>query len=458
MPSPTDPRRPTPAATDWAASTEAPTVEELTTPLQPLAQPGEISPETLSEARHILRRCDQLAALSADPEGIERVSLSREHRMANTLAATWMQELGMRTRQDAVGNLWGRIEGRDPGLPALVLGSHLDTVPGAGRYDGVLGVLLALHVVHRVQERWHEMPVALEVVAFTDEEGTRFGTALMGSRAVAGDPDDAWWTATDARGVSVPDALRGFGLSAERIGDAARDPASIAAYLEAHIEQRPFLERAGQSLGVVTGIAGARRMRIRLRGEARHAGTPYDLRHDALLGASRAITAIMDLAERTGASATVGHIAVAPDAVNVVPGSAEFSLDYRTDDDAHRDAEIERIRQELLRICTAGGLELEMADTHRAATVTCAPGLRAAVEQGITETTGEQRPLELFSVAGHDAMAMAGITDMAMMFIRCRGGISHNAAEAVTLDDVARALDAFERAALLVAVRGGGGR
>ena len=439
-----------------AFTTSIPTVKEAIEPPIPEVRNPTISLKSYQDAAKVLKRCNQIAMYSAVEDGIERVSFSKEHRVVNTLVSTWMRELGMQTHQDAAGNQWGRLEGKHPGLPALVLGSHLDTVPSAGRYDGILGVMLALSVVKRLGPIWHQMPFALEVVGFTDEEGTRFGTALLGSNAVAGTFEDSWWLKSDDRGIKLEDAFVNFGLDPARAELATRRPEQIVAYFEAHIEQRPYLERAGQALGVVTSIASAKRLMIKITGETRHAGTPYDIRKDALLAASRAIPMIMEYAEANTASATVGHIRVSPDAVNVVPGVAEFSLDYRTDYDDVRDAELEHLIGKIRSMCS--GLDVEVRQLHEAEAVRCAPALREIVTQSIADTTETDLPLNLFSVAGHDAMAMNSITEVAMLFIRCGGGISHNPRESVTIDDVAQALDAFERMVLLKAAQHGGAK
>ena len=220
-------------------------------------------------ARRVMARCEELARVSADAASIERVYLSPEHARVNRLAAEWMRELGMRTWQDAAGNQVGRIG--DPAAPALMLGSHLDTVLDAGRYDGIAGVLMALEVVRLLRvpagegtgDGWTvPLPFAIEVVAFSDEEGTRFGKALLGSSAVAGTWSDAWWDLADADGVSLRQAFLEFGLDPGRVGEAARRPDELVGYLEAHIEQGPELDRAGEPLAVVSSIASARRFQL----------------------------------------------------------------------------------------------------------------------------------------------------------------------------------------------------
>jgi allantoate deiminase len=225
----------------------------------------DLTPDRLAAAgRRVMARCDELARVSASIEGIERVYLSPEHARVNRLVAQWMREIGMTPRQDAAGNLWGRLGAKDGSRadpagegPALVLGSHLDTVPDAGRYDGIAGVLMALEVARLLRAPdpgltpRAALPFALEVVAFSDEEGTRFGKALLGSSAVAGTWDEDWWALTDEDGTPLRQAFLEFGLDPARIGEAARRPEEVVAYLEAHIEQGPQLDRRGESRGIV---------------------------------------------------------------------------------------------------------------------------------------------------------------------------------------------------------------
>lgn len=406
-------------------------------------------------AAEVLDRCHRLDLYSASPHHLERVYLTTEHASANRLAAQWMERAGLHTWTDAAGNQWGRREGRTPGLPALVLGSHLDTVPDAGSYDGMLGVVMAIAVAERL--RGVDLPFALEVVGFSDEEGARFGKALLGSQAVAGTWDPDWWDLRDKEGVTLHQAFLDFGLDPRRIGEAARTPESILGYLEAHIEQGPYLEAADRSLGFVTTIAGARRFHLSVVGEARHAGgTPYPRRRDALVGASEAVVAIERLAKASDCIATVGRIEVHPGAVNVIPGRADFSLDLRAATDAERDEMWEVVRAEIETICERRGLRFEVFETHSAPAAPCAPWLQQAVVVGIgsTDDAGAQEPMGLWSRAGHDAMAVAAVADIGMLFVRCHDGISHHPAEDVREIDVARALDALEHTVRHVAELG----
>lgn len=391
----------------------------------------------------ILDRCDELAALSSQPDRLERVHLSPEHAAANALVAGWMREAGLSTWQDAAGNQCGRLEGREPDLPALLLGSHIDTVPDAGRYDGMLGVLLAIAVAARFGGS-SELPFALEVVAFSDEEGTRFGTALLGSRALAGTWDDGWWELTDAHGISLAEAFQRFGLDPARLPSAFRRPETLVGYLEVHIEQGPILEDADRQLAVVTSIAGARRFELTMTGQAGHAGgTPYDRRRDALVGASELVLAVEELSRSRGVIGTVGRLQAFPGGVNVIPGRVEFSLDLRAEFDEDRDECLRLIDEAADEIARRRRLAFTKQEIYRADAVVCDPDLRAAVEAGIRSTV-DDAPLAFWSRAGHDGMAVVAVTPIAMMFLRCRGGVSHHPDESVRREDVAAALDAYE--------------
>ena len=409
------------------------------------------APAQIGAARAIAR-CDVLAALSSLPTGIERVAFSEEHRAANALVGEWMREAGLTVRQDAAGNICGRLEGERDGLPALVLGSHLDTVTDAGRYDGMLGVLLAIEVAERVDTA--ALPFALELIGFTDEEGTRFGNALLGSRAFAGRVGEDWLATPDRAGTIVAQAMTAFGLDPARIGDAARRPEELVGYLEAHIEQGPHLIDADRPLAVVTAIAGARRFALQVTGRAGHAGgTPYPRRRDALVAASEIVVEIERIAIETGTIGTVGRIRAFPGGVNVVPGVCRFSLDLRGETDEARDAAFERIDAFAREVCARRGVEWRTDEFYRADATTCDPALVAAVDAGV-RATGDADPLHLWSRAGHDGMAVRDVTGVAMLFLRCgNDGISHHPDETVTEEDTAAALAAFEAAVLAVAAQ-----
>ena len=403
-----------------------------------------------AEAALILERCDDLAGLSSQPERLERVHLSPEHAAANQLVGRWMEEAGLSTWQDAAGNQCGRREGSEPDLPALLLGSHIDTVPDAGRYDGMLGVLLAIAVANRLRDT--DLPFALEVVAFSDEEGTRFGSALLGSRALAGTWDDDWWNLTDENGITLFEAFQDFGLDPARLPGAFRRPETLVGYLEAHIEQGPILDEADRQLAVVTSIAGARRFELTVTGKAGHAGTPWARRRDALAAASELVLEIERLAREQEVLATVGKLEVFPGGINVIPGRVEFTLDLRAEFDADREECLRAIEDSARLIESRRDVAVDVTEFYRADAVVCDLDLRGAIEAGI-RSTGDDSPMAFWSRAGHDGMAVSAVTPVGMLFVRCKGGVSHHPDESVTRADVAAALDAYEAAVRTLAAR-----
>ncbi|AYO85769.1 allantoate amidohydrolase [Methylobacterium brachiatum] len=387
-------------------------------------------------APRIQARLDALAAITAEPGTITRLYLTPEQASAEALVAGWMREAGMAVRHDAVGNLIGRIEGPEPGGPALVVGSHLDTVRNAGRYDGPLGVITGIACVEALARDGIRLPHALEVVAFADEEGVRFSATLIGSRAFAGRLDPAVLDVADADGVTLAAAMRDYGLDPAAIASAARSPDAVLGYLELHIEQGPMLEKAGLPVGVVTAISGASRLDFTLTGEAGHAGTvAMSERRDALAGAAECVLAVE--ARCRGEAhlvGTVGRIQALPGAVNTIPGAVRFSLDLRAPDDGQRLAALADIAATVAAIAERRHLDLETRPLHEAGAIPCDPGLTDLVREAVA---AEGLPvLALPSGAGHDGMAVAAIAPIAMVFVRCRGGISHNPAEFATLPDI----------------------
>jgi allantoate deiminase len=377
----------------------------------------------LSDAAKVLERCARLGEISEEGFLLRRFG-TEAMRRANELVGGWMREAGLEVRTDPLGNLIGR---RAAGPRTLMLGSHLDTVRDAGLYDGPLGVMVALAAVERLRER---LPFAVEVVGFADEEGVRFGTAYLGSSAVAGRFRVEWLGLHDDDGV----ALRA--LLEEDPAAAARDPEELLGYVEVHIEQGPVLERLGEPVGIVDSIAGQSHAAVIFRGEAGHAGTvPMDLRRDALAAAAEWVLAV-EAAGRPGLVATVGRLEVDPGARNVIPGAATLTLDVRHADDGERRAAVAALRGHAERIASARGVELDWEDAGEV------PAVR--MDERLTALLGEGLP-RLPSGAGHDAAMMASITPAAMLFVRCRGGISHNPAESVDEADVAVAIDVLER-------------
>jgi allantoate deiminase len=354
-------------------------------------------------------------------------------------------------RRDAIGNIIGRSANAEPDAPALMLGSHLDTVPDAGRYDGVLGVLAGIAVAERLRER--ELTFALEVVAFADEEGSRFGTAFLGSSVLAGSFDREALGRVDTDSVSLEEAVRAFGGDPGGLEEAGLAPGALVGYAELHIEQGPALEASGLPLGVVSGISGQTRAVLRLTGTPGHAGTiPMELRRDALAAAAQVIGEVESLAHDTpGLVATVGDITVLPGAPNVIAGRAELVLDVRHPEDTHRIWAVGRLRERAGEIAEARGIELEWEPLHEQAAVRCDPGLTGRMFQAL-EDVGVQ-PNALASGAGHDAATMARVAPVTMLFVRCAGGVSHHPDESVDEADVALAVDALTRFVELVAER-----
>jgi allantoate deiminase len=388
-----------------------------------------------------MERCDALAAFSEEPGRLTRRFATKALRGASNAVGAWMAEAGMEVREDAAGNLVGRYAPSGEGEGALLLGSHLDTVRDAGRYDGALGVLAAIGAVAALAERGERLPFAVEVYAFSDEEGTRFGTGYLGSAAVAGAFDPAWLERRDEDGVSMADALRAYGGDPDRLAEARRDGADLVGYVELHIEQGPVLEERGLPVGVVEAIAGQTRWDVELRGAAGHAGTvPMESRHDAACAAAELVLAVEESArERPGLVATVGELTALPGAANVIPGEARLSVDVRHADDAVRREALAVIEGEAERIAARRGLAVTSRPRFEHGAVRCSPELVTALEAAVAASGVE--PLRLVSGAGHDAVQLAGAMPVGMLFVRCAGGVSHDPAEAVAEDDVATALD-----------------
>jgi allantoate deiminase len=393
--------------------------------------------------RRIRERCDALARCSESSGALTRTFLSKEQRAANDLVLAWMRDAGMRAGLDAIGNAVGRYEAAAPGARCLILGSHLDTVRDAGRYDGMLGVISAIECVGVLNARGKRLPHAIEVIGFADEEGVRFGSTLLGSRAVAGTFDSQVLDALDAQGISVRDAMVDFGLDPGRIADAAHQRADVLAYAELHIEQGPVLEAEGLPVGVVTAINGADRVAVDVVGMAGHAGTvPMNLRRDALAAAAECVMAVESRCsgepELVG---TVGRLEAAPGATNVIPGRVRFTLDIRAPRDDERRRATTDVEAAIASICARRGVKVDLRPMHVGKTTPCAPWLQDQIAKAIA---AEGLPVRrLPSGAGHDGMAMVDLTDVGMLFVRCKGGISHNPLESITEDDAALSARVF---------------
>ena len=398
----------------------------------------ETPPEELGEMSgpRLRERLEALAKISDEAGALTRLYLSPAHRRAADLIRQWMEEAGMTSFIDGAGTVVGRYDGETPESPTLLLGSHIDTVRDAGCFDGTLGVAVAIAVVSHFAEVGRRLPFALEVLAFGDEEGIRFPTALTGSRALAGTLGSEPLEARDADGITVRKALVAFGCDPADIPLAARDPRQVIGYLEVHIEQGTRLEAEDLPVGLVSGISGAMRLSIEVEGTAGHAGTlAMDRRSDALCGAAEMVLAIEARAQALGdLLATVGCIEVRSGAVNVVPGAATFTLDVRAFDDELRRSTLEAMLADAGDIAFRRGLRLRHRIEYDQTTTQCDTRLL-----GFFSTAMERhrlRPILLASGAGHDGLAVAALCPIAMLFVRCRDGISHHPAEEVENSDM----------------------
>jgi len=380
-----------------------------------------------------MRRRAELATLSDTPGALTRLFLSPAHKRAVSLVEGWMREAGLETHMDAIGNLVGQKGGGKK----LLLGSHIDTVRDAGWYDGNFGVLAAIEAVQAAGD----LPYGIEIIAFGDEEGVRFPQTLAGSRAVAGTFDPAALAGRDADGISMGEALAAFGGDSGAIAALARNPTDVLGYVELHIEQGPVLEAENLAVGIVTAINGASRFAVVVTGNAGHAGTvPMPMRRDALAAASEMVLAVEAVGRSTpDLVATVGALAVHPGAPNSVPGVVKFSIDVRAPADATRHEAVLAITNAFDRIAGSRNVDLSMTQTHDAPAVICASRLREQLAEAVK--ANGITPRFLPSGAGHDAMAIAELCPVAMLFVRCKGGISHTPEESITPEDAQTAID-----------------
>ncbi|WP_404480434.1 allantoate amidohydrolase [Novosphingobium sp. BL-52-GroH] len=396
-----------------------------------------MSAHDLPGGARAVARCDALrvAPYSDIEGGLFRAYLTPAYTAAQGALTGWMEAAGMCVRRDAAANLVGRYEGLEPDAPALVIGSHLDSVRDGGPYDGPLGIMLGIEAVAALEGR--RLPFAIEIYAFGDEEGSRFPAAMLTSRAVAGTLDASALDVADAQGVTLAQAL-------PTVADyltARRDPAATLAYLEAHIEQGPVLEADGLAVGTVTGIAAQLRYAVTVKGMAGHAGTTtMRLRRDPLAGAAAMLLAVEQLArgDNSDVVATVGTIEALPGAPNVIPGEVRFTIDVRSGAETRRNSVAEAILDRIAEIAEARDLDLAVALVHDLAASPCDPALMDLMDAALAAAGQPVR--RLVSGAGHDAMVMAALCPTAMLFIRCREGISHNPAEHVEPADAEIAL------------------
>jgi allantoate deiminase len=399
----------------------------------------------LIDGERLWRRISDLGEIGKqEGGGVTRLSFTDEERAAKDRVALYMEEASLSVYEDAAGNLFGRREGIDPDLPAVLIGSHVDSVYSGGNFDGPLGVLAGVEVLHTMEQQEIETEHPVEIVAFTDEEGVRFSFGMIGSRALAGKltPEDLT-SYRDDNGVSIAEAMRACGLDPEKIGEAARPEDSIKAYVELHIEQGSVLENENLPVGIVMGIAGPVWLRFYLEGETGHAGaTPMNLRHDALAAAAEIMNIVEREAAKTGTSVgTVGQLEVEPGGINIIPGKARFSLDLRDIEEGVRDRVEGRILKEAEETCRRRGVRLQIETLQRLAPTPCSDLVRSAAERAC-EKLGI-RPHALPSGAGHDGMQLTDLCPMGMIFVRSKNGVSHNPDEWSSQQDCAVGADAL---------------
>ncbi|WP_112662239.1 allantoate amidohydrolase [Microvirga flavescens] len=397
----------------------------------------------LSLGQRVMALIEDLSRHTDEPGRLTRLYLSPAHRAAAEATKGMMQAAGLAAHIDALGSVVGRLDGKNPQAPALIIGSHIDTVVNAGRYDGNLGVVLGIVVAEALKAEGIVPSCPIEVIAFGDEENVRFPTTLSTSLALSGSYDLAWLNGKDAQGITLREALQKFGGDPDGIAALKRDPSRYRGYLEVHIEQGPQLEAQNLPVGIVTAINGATRARIRVTGEAGHAGTvPMAMRRDAFAAAAEMTLAI----ERIGllhpdTVATVGVATVQPGAVNVIPAQVDFALDARSPDDAQRHAMVEAIASECRAIAARRRVDFTFEPFTDSPAMPMDRGLMGEFEKSVKSLGFPARLLP--SGAGHDAMAVAALCPVAMLFVRCKGGISHTPAESITVEDAdvaARAL------------------
>ena len=393
--------------------------------------------ELTTRAEEVIGRCLRLASFSEDADGTRRTFLSPPMHACHREIARWMEPLDAQVRIDAAGNFRAVYPAALTHASRLLIGSHLDTVPNAGAYDGVLGVVLAIALLEQLRGR--RLPFAIEVIGFSEEEGVRFGAPFIGSRALVGRLDQELLGTLDHRGVSVREAVEEFGLNPEEICGAALDNDALG-YLEFHIEQGPVLEQLNRPLAAVEAIAGQSRLEFTFLGHANHAGTtPMHLRSDAIAGAAEWISAVERVAQEVhGLVATVGKIEAKPGASNVIASEARLTLDVRHRSDETRARAVDNLIRQAQGIAVRRGLSVRENVVLSQHAVAMDPFLVGEIEQAIVKTGC--KPHRIVSGAGHDAMILAETIPSAMIFLRTPGGISHDPAESVLQDDVEKAI------------------
>jgi allantoate deiminase len=383
-----------------------------------------------------------LGSVSAEPNRLIRTFLSPAHRGAANLVSKWMTDAGLSVSEDALGTVRGSLAGSGP--KRLLIGSHIDTVVEAGMFDGPFGVIAGILAAEHFARIGRPLPFGIDVLAFGDEEGVRYSATLASSSASAGHFDFSTLELVDTDGVSLAEAITRYGKNPADIPAAAYEPGSAAAYVEVHIEQGPVLEYRNQPLGVVNSIAGQTYLNVELLGEAGHAGTvPMLLRRDALAGAAETILTAERMARDTKGEvvATVGHMHIPAAASNVIAGNVALTVDIRAGADAARINFVEKFKKEVREMADKRHLGLSITTTRNVPTTPCDAAIQDGFAAAIKSVGGE--PLKLSSGAGHDGTAMAKLCPVGMLFVRCRGGISHNPAEYASPSDMGLAVAAL---------------
>ncbi|AKZ64756.1 allantoate amidohydrolase [Herbaspirillum hiltneri N3] len=386
----------------------------------------------------IMEWAEEIGAWSEDEGALTCTYMTDAHRRTADQIAHWMREAGMHAHIDAVGNVVGRYLSTDPQAKTLMTGSHYDTVRNGGKYDGREGILLPIAIVRHLHEKGETLPFHFEIIAFSEEEGVRFKSTFLGSNAIIGQFDLNLLNLTDRDGVSMRDVLTQAGHDVTTIPQIARDPSDLLGYVEVHIEQGPVLLNRDLPVGIVTSIAGSSRYLVNLKGVASHAGTtPMSMRKDAAAAAAEIILYVEQRCsqdQHASLVGTVGQLQVPNGSTNVIPGACTLSLDIRAARDDVRDAAVEDVLGKIEEICQRRSVDANIEKTVSAPAAPCAGWLMQQLAAA-TERAGV-KPFELASGAGHDAMTIARITDVAMLFTRCgNGGISHNPLETMTADD-----------------------
>ncbi|TCP61658.1 allantoate deiminase [Rhodovulum bhavnagarense] len=399
---------------------------------------------TIEWGQEAARRLERLAGLSEPGPGVSRLPFTPQHRAALDLLTGWMGDAGLSVELDDAGTLVGRLDG-PVGAGTFYLGSHQDSVREGGAYDGIMGVVLSIVALEKLRCEGVALPFAVEVLAFADEEGVRFPTALIGSRALASSYDPDVLDMADADGITLREAMTGFGLDPARIPELARPRDTALGYLETHIEQGPVLEAAQEALGIVTAICGIERHAIRVTGATGHAGTlPMEGRRDALVGAAALVAEVRRLAMETpGLRGTVGALSIRPNVVNAVPREAVLTAEFRSARDTDRQAAGRAIHDFAAALARHEGLRIDIERTYVQPAQPCDADLSRALRASVVDCGG--LGLELPSGATHDASAMADLCPIAMLFVRCRGGVSHSPEEYVNPADLDMAIRAIAR-------------